>query len=153
MMSSSSAIQNLPRTQSMMKPKIRRLFCHRYQYVDEGEPNATHEDEMTANIGSARHKTLICRVEMPDVASLHDDHNDPVNAGDDGIEREGCPHVLVLAPYCVASVGIFTILGSIEGVVDRCDHNKEPGDDCQDFVGDERFSAVVLAFDEWVIWN
>lgn len=81
---------------------------------------------MAANICSALDKGFIGRVEMPDVAGLHDQHHDPVNAGDNSIEREWCSHMLVLAPYCVASIVMFTIFRSIEGVVNCCDYNQEP---------------------------
>lgn len=81
---------------------------------------------MTTNVGSTGDEVFICRVEMPDVASLHDKHDDPVNAGDDDIEGERRPHVLVLTPYCLAVVTMFTVWGSIESVVDGSYNNQEP---------------------------
>lgn len=81
---------------------------------------------MTANIGSTVDKDFIGRVEMPDVASLHDEHDDPVNACDNSIEGEGCSHVLVLAPYGMAPVIMFAIGWSIEGIINGYDDNQEP---------------------------
>lgn len=78
---------------------------------------------MTANIGSTCNEVFIGRVKVPDVASLHDKHDDPVDAGDDHVEGEWRSHVLVLAPYCMAVVAIFTIWGSVESVVDGCNDN------------------------------
>jgi hypothetical protein len=89
-----------------------------------------YEDEMTANVRSALHECLVRGIEVQNVASLHNKHDNPINAGDDGIEGEGRPDVLVLSPYCMASMVVSAIIGSVESVVNRCDHNQKPGDDC-----------------------
>lgn len=81
---------------------------------------------MTANICSTIDEAFICRVEVPGVASLHDKDNDPINTRNDGVKGEGCTHVLILAPYCVAPMVMFAIGWSIEGVVNRCNNNEEP---------------------------
>ena len=106
---------------------------------------------MTANIGSTRDKGFIGRIEVPNVASLHKKHGDPIDAGDDGVEGEWCSQALVLAPNCVASVVMFAIVWSMECVVNPYDHNKEPGDNCQHLVRDKGFSAEVFAPSERII--
>lgn len=79
---------------------------------------------MTANICRALKVPLISGIEVPDVASLHDKHNDPVDARDDGIEGEWGAHAVVLAPYCVATLVVFAVR-DMEGVVDPDNHHEE----------------------------
>ena len=81
---------------------------------------------MTADTCSTVDKGLSCRIQVPNIASLHDQDDDPVDARDDGIEGEWGRHVLVLAPYCVATMIMFAVRRGIEGVVNRCDNNKKP---------------------------
>ena len=112
-----------------------------------------YKDEMAADVGSAGDKGLIGRVEVPRVATLHNEHDDPVDGGDDGVEREGSSQVAVLAPYRVAAVRVLAVGGRVEGVVDAGDDDEEPGEDGQHLEGDEGFSAVAVAFDEGVVWS
>jgi hypothetical protein len=72
---------------------------------------------------------------MPNVTALHDKEDDPVDARDDEVEGERSSHVAVLSPYCMTMMVLFTVCGGVEGVVQRCNNDKQPGDDCQDFVG------------------
>jgi hypothetical protein len=81
---------------------------------------------MTSNIRRTLDEMLIRGVEMPDVAGLHDQHDDPVDARYDHVERERRPHVPVLAPYGMAVVVMFAVCWSIEGVKDGCDYDKKP---------------------------
>ncbi len=81
---------------------------------------------MTADVGSTSDEYVVGGVEVPNVATLHDKHDDPINAGDDGIEGEWGSHVPVLTPYCVASMVMFAVCGSVEGEVNRCDHHQKP---------------------------
>jgi hypothetical protein len=108
---------------------------------------------MAADVGSAGDKGLVGRVEVPRIAGLHDEHDDPVDGGDDGVQREGRPQVAVLAPYRVAAVRVLAVCGRVEGVVDAGDDDEEPGQDGQHLEGDEGFSAVAVTFDEWVVYN
>ena len=127
MSSSSSAIQKPPRTQSIMKPKINRLFLvDRVSGSSQDTEVATYKNEVTPDVCGTLDKGLIGRVEVPDVASLHDKHDDPIDAGHDGIEGKWSSHVPVLAPNGVASVIMFAVHWNIEGVVNCYDDNKEP---------------------------
>jgi hypothetical protein len=110
-----------------------------------------YKDEMTPDVGSAGNEGLVGGVEVPRVAGLHDEHGDPVDGGDDSVERKGRPQVAVLAPYRVAAVGVLAVRRRVEGVVDAGDDDKEPGEDGQHLEGDDGFSAVVVAFDEGVV--
>ena len=84
----------------MIKPKINRLFL--VDSVSESSSwnigVSTYKDEMTADICSTLDEGLIGRVEVPDITSLHDQDDDPVNARDDDIEGERGAHVVVLTP-------------------------------------------------------
>lgn len=111
-----------------------------------------YQDEMTANISRAFEIHFIRGIEVPDVATLKKQKDDPVNARDNGIEGERRPHVIILAPYCVAMVGIFAAFWSMKSVVNPDDHDEEIGDDIQDPVGNKVPLAKRLSFGEWVIW-
>lgn len=110
-----------------MKPKINRLFLvYRVSGLSPDTGGTTYEDEVTADVGGTLDKGLIGRVEVPDIASLHDKDDDPIDTGDDGIEGKWSSHVAVLAPNRVASVIMFAVFWGIEGVVHCYDDNKEP---------------------------
>lgn len=85
-----------------------------------------YDYKVTADICGAIDKCLVRGKEVPDVAGLHDEHDDPVDACNDGIEGEGGPHAAILAPDGMAIMGMFTVVWSIEGVVDGCDCNEKP---------------------------
>ena len=71
---------------------------------DEAEGEQVIEDEVAADVGGGEDELGRAAVEEHDVAELLDEEPDPVDAGDDDVEREGRLHAPVLAPYCVALV-------------------------------------------------
>lgn len=93
---------------------------------EQGGPYVAYDNEVTADICGAVDKCLVGGKQVPDVAGLHDGHDDPVDACDDGIEGEGRPHAAVLAPDGMAIMAMITVIGGIEGVVEDCDCEEEP---------------------------
>jgi hypothetical protein len=72
---------------------------------------------------------------MPNVTTLHDEEDNPVDACDDEVEGERSSHMAVLSPYSMAIMAMFAVCGRGEGVEQGCNNHKQPCDDCQDLVG------------------
>ena len=96
------------------------------EIVGDWGPVVAYDNKVTADICGAVDQYLVRGKQVPDVAGLHDGHDDPVDAYDDGIEGEGGPHAAVLAPDGVAIMAMFTVIRGIEGVVDDGDCEEEP---------------------------
>ena len=88
---------------------------------------------------------------MPDVPALHDQDDDPIEAGDNEIEGERRPHPSVLSPYRMAVVAMVAVWRGIECVVQSRNNHKQPGYDCQGFVGEQRTLVELGAFCKWVV--
>jgi len=78
---------------------------------DVGKDQEVAKDEMGSDIGCTCYEVLVGRVKMPDVPALQDQEQDPIDASDDGIEREGSSGVTILSPYCVAMMVMFAVQG------------------------------------------
>lgn len=103
---------------------------------DETEDEEVVEDEMAAHVRRGGDPFGVCRVEVPVVDSLQDKQDDPVNARNQGIETKGGAEMLILAPDGVLVRSISFIRGP-EGMQDAHNDHQQPGDNCEDFVGDE----------------
>ena len=88
---------------------------------------------------------------MPDIASLQDQHHDPVDTGHDGIERERCSEVAILTPNCSAVLLMATVCRSIECVICSTDNHEKPGSNCQDLVCKEALVAELFALRKRVV--
>lgn len=155
MINSSSPCQKWPRTQSMMKPKVRRLCCGPWLVVANVQHGLrrTYEDEMAAHIGRTCDECLVCTPQETDIVCLqYQDHN-PVDAGNHRVQAERRSSMVILSPYRVAVVVVLAVRRALEGVVCSNDHQEEPGKDGEDLVGQEVLSSEFLAFCEWVVWR
>jgi hypothetical protein len=92
---------------------------------------------MGSDIGCTSHEVLVGGVQMSDVPALHDQDDDPIDAGGGEIEGERRPHLSVLSPYRMAVVAMVAVWRSIECVVQSRNNHKQPGYDCQGFVGEQ----------------
>lgn len=84
---------------------------------------------------------------MPDVAGLEDQQDDPVDGGDEFVEREGGVMGRIDGPDFVAMVR------SGEGIDGSRDEDEKPGDDGECFEGDQRFVVELGALCEGIIWD
>lgn len=81
---------------------------------------------------------------------LQNQHDNPVNAGYDRVQAEGCAPVAILTPYCVAEMLVSAVDWPGEGVVRAEDDQDKPGNNGEDFVGDEVVLGELFAFGEWI---
>jgi len=88
------------------------------------------------------------REQVPDIANLKDEENNPVDGYNNRVDGEGSVEVAVLAPDSSSSKDI--IVGHVEGVVDAANDNKKPGDDGQEFVDPHGSRIVRFSLDERV---
>lgn len=109
------------------------------------------EDEVAADVGCTCLIACVRLVEILDVVCLQDQHDDPVHARDNRVEGKRRRAVVVLVPYRMASVLVFAIWRSIEGVVCSRNHDEEPCNDGEDLVSNEVAAAELLAFGERVV--
>lgn len=107
---------------------------------------------MRPNISSASNKVLVGRIQMPDITALQDEEDDPVDTRDYQVQGERRSDVAVLSPYCMAVMAMFAVCGGVEGIVQCSNHNKEPGDDGQDFVCYQGTSVELGTLRKWVVY-
>jgi len=106
------------------------------------------EDEVASNIGSTRDERLVCAPQIADIVCLQDQNDHPVDAGYYRIQAERCPSMAVLSPYCVAEMFVPAIRRAREGIIGSNDDQEKPGNDGEDFVGNEVVLGEFLAFGE-----
>lgn len=100
-----------------MKPNVRRLCCCICQWYSLLYFLCTYEDEVASNIGCAVFVALVRIVEIANIVSLQDEHDDPVYASDNGVQGERGVIVVVLTPNCVAFLVFMAVIWGTECVV------------------------------------
>ena len=108
---------------------------------------------MASNIGSTRDERLVCAPQIADIVCLQDQNDHPVDAGYYRIQAERCPSMAVLSPYCVAEMFVPAIRRAREGIIGSNDDQQKPGNDGEDFVGNEVVLGEFLAFGERIPWE
>jgi len=108
------------------------------------------EDEVASNISSTCDERLVCAPQVADIVCLQDQNDYPVDTGYHRVQAERCPSMIVLSPYCVADMLVSAIGRAREGIVGSNDDQQKPGNDGEDFVGNEVVLGEVFALGEWV---
>lgn len=110
---------------------------------DECELEKVVKDEVRTDGGGGLDIGGVGGEEVPDVADLEEEEDDPVDGRNDRVQLKGCMPTLVLPPDGV--VWVFAIVWGVEGVVDAGCDSEEPGDDGEDLVGPDGFGIVGIA--------
>lgn len=118
------------------------------QHIGLEESPGTYEDEVASNIGSTCDECLVCTPQIADIVCLQDQNDHPVDAGYHRVQAEGCPSMAVLAPYCVAEMFVAAIRRAREGIIGSNDDQQKPGNDGEDFVGNEVVLVEFFALSE-----
>jgi len=82
------------------------------------------------------------REELTDVAELEDEEDDPVDGDDDRVQAKARRMGIVLVPD--GPMGVASIVGSMEIVVNGRDDREKPGEDSEHLVRDHRVLAVRI---------
>jgi hypothetical protein len=120
------------------------------QRMGSEESPGTYEDEVASNISSTCNERLVCAPQIADIVCLQDQNHHPVDTGDYRVQAERGPSMTVLSPYCVADMLVSAIGRAREGIVGSNDDQQKPGNDGEDFVGNEVVLGEVFALGERV---
>ena len=116
---------------------------------DKGEMEEVVEDKVATDAGGGVDVVGVLGEEVGDVAELQDEEDNPEDIGDGAVHGEGTWVEVVLVPDAPADGE--AIMGLVDGVVDRDDDRKEPGEDREDLVGDDRAGSMSLSLGEGVV--
>lgn len=123
-------IEEVDNQEQLCPPEVRT-----YEEHDEAELEKVAEDEVGAHTRCSSDEIGVLGEQMPDVADLEDEEDNPVDGHNDAVHAEACVVVAILTPY-TALVGM-VIMRGVEDIVEGAEDNQEPREDSEDLVGND----------------
>jgi len=119
-----------------------------HEQHDPSEMQQVVEDEVAADGAGLVDATSGVGEEVRDIDGLENEHDEPVDGGNDVVHAERREVVVILSPDRTAMV--WAILRVVDCILEGDNHGQQPSDDCEHLVGDNGVLAMLVALRERV---